>query len=291
MKRIATIFFTLVLCLVLCACGETRTAKVAATTLPVYEFTAALCAGTDIAVTKLITENVSCLHDYTLQTAQMRAAESAAYIVISGAGLESFLDDALTDTSKLIDASANIPLLTSCQHHDHHNEHGHDEHDPHIWLSPQNAKIMGANICAGLAEAYPEYAKIFSDNLAALNTKLDALEAYAADTLSDLSNRQIITFHDGFSYMADAYGLTILHAIEEESGSEASALELIELINTVNDHNIKVIFTETNGSSSAAGIISAETGAEIYTLDMCISGDSYIDAMYQNIDTIKEALG
>ena len=66
MKRIATIFFTLVLCLVLCACGESKTAQLAATTLPVYEFTAALCAGTDIAVTKLITENVSCLHDYTL---------------------------------------------------------------------------------------------------------------------------------------------------------------------------------------------------------------------------------
>ena len=50
------------------------------------------------------------------------------------------------------------------------------------------------------------------------------------------------------------------------------------------------IFIEKNGSGSAASILSRETGAKVYTLDMAMSGSSYFDAMYHNIDTIKEAL-
>jgi ABC-type Zn uptake system ZnuABC Zn-binding protein ZnuA len=49
---------------------------------------------------------------------------------------------------------------------------------------------------------------------------------------------------------------------------------------------------ETNGSDAAASVISRETGAAIYTLDMLMSGDDdYFTAMKRNLDTIKEALG
>ena len=100
----------------------------------------------------------------------------------------------------------------------------------------------------------------------------------------------MIPFHDGFSYFARSFGLTIVEAVEEESGSEASARELIHLIELVREHNLPAIFIEKNGSSSAASILSRETGAKVYTLDMAMSGSSYFDAMYHNIDTIKEAL-
>ena len=59
----------------------------------------------------------------------------------------------------------------------------------------------------------------------------------------------------------------------------------------VESKNLPAIFTETNGSTAAAEIISRETGATCFALDMAMSGDSYFDAMYRNIDTIKEALG
>ena len=37
-------------------------------------------------------------------------------------------------------------------------------------------------------------------------------------------------------------------------------------------------------------IIAAETGANIYQLDMVMAGNSYFEALYHNIDTLKEAL-
>ena len=273
-------------------CGtDASGCQVAATTLPVYEFTNLLCEGTGITVGRLVTESVSCLHEYTLQVSQMRMIETAEVIVISGAGLEEFLDDALDGAQFLIDASENTHIHTAEHDHDHSDHgHGHDN-DPHIWLSPENARIMAQNICAGLTKSYPAYAAAFAINLENLLTKLDALQDYGDETFSQLSCRELITFHDGFAYFAESFELTILEAVEEESGSEASAADLKKLIGLVEEHDLSAIFTEVNGSVSAADVISAETGAAAYALDMAMSGDSYFDAMYYNINTIKEALG
>ena len=73
-------------------------------------------------------------------------------------------------------------------------------------------------------------------------------------------------------------------------GSEASARELKELIGLVESNQIPAIFTEKSGSVSAAGIISRETGVKVYPLDMAMAGSSWFEAMYHNIDTIREAL-
>ena len=78
--------------------------------------------------------------------------------------------------------------------------------------------------------------------------------------------------------------------MEEESGSEASASELKELILLVREHHIPAIFTEVNGSSSAASVITRETGVRSYSLDMAMSDANWFEAMLHNIDTIKEAL-
>ena len=285
MKRLLAVLI-LLLFLVGCA-APAEQADIAATTLPVYEFTSRLCEGTGLKVTRLITESVSCLHDYSLSVRQVRAVESADTVVVSGAGLEEFMHDLLSGRN-VIDASTDIPLL-GCEH-DHQDDHHHHEADSHIWLSTENAKIMCANICAGLEEKYPQYASVFRANLAKLTADIQILEDYGKQQLSTLSCRELITFHDGFAYFAQSFDLHILAAVEEESGSEASAKELKALIGLIESHDLPAIFTEKSGSVSAAGIISRETGVAIYDLDMAMAGSSWFDAMYHNIDTIKEAL-
>ena len=290
MRKIAIILCLALVLTVLPGCAAESPAQIAATTLPVYEFTRELCAGTPLTVTRLVTEQVSCLHDYSLNVRQVKAAEAAEILVISGAGLEDFMED-LLEGKPLIDASQGIDLLCG-EEHEHGHDHGHShESDPHIWLSPLLAQQMARNICVGLTARYPDYSPIFEENLPALLGRLDTLQQYGEETLSGLSCRELITFHDGFSYFADAFGLTILEAVEEESGSEASAGELIHLIRLAREHDLPAIFTERSSSASAASVISRETGIRIFELDMAMAGDSYFDAMYRNIDVIKESLG
>lgn len=292
MKRTPIILLLILSLSLLIGCnGQQENAQVVATTKPVYDFTDFLCQNTGIQVELLVTENLSCLHDYTLQVRQMRAVEAAQVVVMNGAGLEEFLDDALQSKEIIIDASQGITLL--CGDHDH--EHQHDGHhhgeDPHIWLSVANAKQMAENISQGLIAQFPQHRDALLENLSGLNQKFDALTAYGNDAFSQLKVKELITFHDGFAYFADFWHLHILHSLEEESGSEASAAELKDLIALVEDHSLPAIFVEENGSTSASRVVSDETGARIFTLNMAMGEKDYFESMYQNIDSIKEALG
>jgi len=280
----------ILLLLLLSGCTVVKTPQVVATTLPVYEFTQRLCENTDITVGRLVTENVSCLHDYTLTVSQMRMLEKAEIVVINGAGLEDFLNDALAGTATIISAADNLTLLDAVAHnHDHSHGHVHSE-DPHIWLSPENAIAMAQNICHELCRLYPQHRAHLNENLKLLIRDLETLQEYGNQALHSLSCRKLITFHDGFSYLAESFDLTVLEALEEESGSEASAEQLIHLIRLTQKHKLPAIFTETYGSVSAAKIIANETGAKIFALDMALAGESYFEAMYRNINTLREAL-
>ena len=71
MKKFSLLLAIILILSLICGCSsQEETVQIAATTLPVYEFTSSLCQGTDLTVGRLVTESVSCLHDYTLQVTQ-----------------------------------------------------------------------------------------------------------------------------------------------------------------------------------------------------------------------------
>lgn len=269
--------FLILICslLLLCGCGKKEPqAQIAATTGPVAQFAQLVTEGSGLTVTQVISESVSCLHDYSLSVGQMEAISGSEVVLISGGGLEDFMEQALESADRVVDCSAGIAL---------------HETDPHFWLNPSCAAQMLQTIADALSEQYPQHAEQFQENAAACLPKFSQLQQYGEDTLQSVSCRELITFHDGFGYLASAFDLNILAAIEEESGSEASAQALIEIIDLVNTHDLPAVFTEKNGSDAAASVIQAETGVPHYALDMGLNGD-YFSVMTANIDTLKEAL-
>ena len=299
MKKSA-ISLSLVLCLLLAACGapaaptaapaEDQTMHIVATTYPVYLFTTAVTQGMDgIEVTQLVNQQTACLHDYTLTVNDMKAIEKADVIVMNGAGLEDFMDDALASSgAPVVDCSQGIDLLPV----QGHEGHDHDaEFDPHIWMSPANAAQMIRNIRTDLTQLLPDQEQLLADNA-------DQAEARLTDELpalpSELAHRDLITFHDGFQYFSRAFDFTLLKAIEEEEGAETSAAEIKELVSLVGEKHIPAIFTEKNGSDATAKAIARETGCGVFQLDMIMSGSGtgigpYIDGINANIDAIAEA--
>lgn len=294
LKRIAAALTAVLVMLCLGACGKEEAKSgadvIVAATYPVYVFTSRVCAGTEnVQVELLVDQSISCLHDYSLSTSDMKKIDRASALVISGAGLEIFLDDitASYESLPVIDSSEDVTLRES-----------EGENDPHIWMSPENAAMQVRNIARGLGELYPDRAELFEENAEAYADMLMKLDAELAEKLSGLENRELITFHDGFGYFAEAYGLDILAAIEEESGSEASAKDISRVISLVDEYSLPAIFTETNGSSSTAEAIGRETGVKVGTLSMIMSGsreigesDGYMDAMEENVRALLEALG
>ncbi len=284
----------LALLLALPGCGpaspEEDRFTVICTTYPIYLFASSITEGVEgVAVERLDTGSVSCLHDYTLSMADMKKIERADVIAVNGAGLEDFLEDALAASDAVvIDCSEGMELLPAMGHEGH----GHEtEYDPHFWLCRAGARTALENLSAGLSALDPDHAAVYEENLASALAAVDALELPPLPECPYL-----VTFHDGFQYFALESGLTLLKAIEEEEGAEASAAELKEVLALVREYSLPAIFTETNGSGSAARAIAWETGCEVISLDTIMSGGGtglqpWLEAMEGNYEAVAAGLG
>ncbi|MCR4942712.1 MAG: zinc ABC transporter substrate-binding protein, partial [Campylobacter sp.] len=99
----------------------------------------------------------------------------------------------------------------NCDHHDH--EHKFNTLDPHIWLDPVLVKVQATNIANALITTFPENKDLYTQNLKTFLTKLDALDAFIADSFKDKKDKKFIVHHPSWGYFAKRYGLTQL-AIE-----------------------------------------------------------------------------
>ena len=283
--------------LLLSGCGGTPITesriRLACTTYPVYLLTQAVTEGVaGVSAELVIDQEVSCLHDYTLTMQDMKAVEQADVVICNGAGLEEFLEDVLVGRES-IDCSRGITLIrTDADGHDSHDDHEQDV-DPHIWMDPDNAAVMAQNIADGLSALDPDNATRYQENAERAAAFLAQLKE---ELTTQLEGRDygIITFHDGFSYFADSFGLTLLAAVEEEEGSEASAKTITEIVGLVEKYQLPAIFTEINGSDATARTVCRECGIETYPLSMCMSGEGsgledYAAVLRGNIETILEA--
>lgn len=285
--------------ILLSGCGQTadtdNTAKqdgkfhIVTSFYPVYIMAANITQGIEgVELTNMTQPQTGCLHDYQLTTKDMKVLEQADAFIINGAGMEAFLDKALSarDGLIIIDSSKDIPLLEI-----------EGEENPHIWLDIDNNIQQVKNIAQQLAAADPAHGEAYKANAAKYIDKLEALKQEMHQQLDNLPQRDIVTFHEAFPYFAQEFNLHIVKVIEREPGTEPSPKELEETIAEINKLPQKVLFTEPQYSSAAAETISRETGAKIYTLDPIVTGeatpeaaDAYINTMQANGKTLQESL-
>lgn len=310
MKKLLPLLLAVMLAL--CACapavseGDHTDRNVVATTHPVYLFTGAVLEGVEgYELTLMLDQSMSCLHDYTLSVKDMKSLEQADVVVMNGAGLEDTMEDAFATVADtpIIDCSEGIELLPGDEHHHNdgdeeevHDGHLHGEGDPHIWMDPALACRMLANVAHGMAELDPDNAAVFVDNAQVAISEIEAAYADWKVQLDGLSCRELITFHDGFAYFARAFDLTVLRSIEEEAGSEASARDVVGIVDDIEAHGLPAIFTEKNGSAATAEMISRECGVAVYPLDLLMSGEretsgiaAYLAGLAANVTTLQEA--
>lgn len=276
---------------------------------PIYLFTLNLTDGLEgVTVANMAGVNTGCLHDYQLQTSDMKLLAKADLFLINGAGMESFLDD-VTDTFPnlpVVDASAGIELMAAESEnesfdHDHDGDTDHDhahEYNAHVWLDADNAQIMVMNLAQGLMDAMPDRADAIAANRDAYLARLQALDAQVTERLSRVERRDIITFHEAFPYFARAYGLNVAAVVNREHDDALSPARLAELVGIVKELGVPPLFVEPQYKDLAATTIASETGAQVYTLDPVVTGPAedvpltyYEDVMLTNVQTLEEALG
>lgn len=310
MKKKHALALTLALLTLLatgCAAQTDGQTTIVTSFYPMYVLTLNVTDGIDgVTVQNMAEQNVGCLHDYQLQTRDMVALEGADALVINGGGMEQFMDKVLTlrEDLPVIDASEGIEMFPSDEEHDHdaheHDDHDHDAHEhdelynAHVWLDPNRAIQQVQNIAEGLAKADPEHAEAYQKNAENYIARLTVLDDELSAQLAPFAGADIITFHEAFAYFADAYNLHVAGVIANEPGEEPSTRDIADTCDLVTKLGIKTLFVEPQYPQKAAETIARETGASIYTLDPCVSGDgtkeSYETIMRENAKVLTEAL-
>ena len=299
MKRLLPLLLCLLLLLSACSAYPTteetqEPVTIVATTYPIYLLTQTLCVeATNVSVALLVDQDISCLHDYTLTTNEMRLLEEAEILVINGAGLDDFVLDAIAGLPEdarpaVIDCSDYVDLLPTAD----------GGFDPHYWMDFTLAARVLQGMSMTLSGLNPEnvdaYRNKTGDHMAML---METEEKYRI-RLEALQTRELITFHDGFAYFANAFDLTILMAVEEEEGQAASAQVISEALALIETHNLPAIFTEIYSADATAQTVASESGVTVYPLSMVMGAEgdpfgvyTYLYVMDQNIATLLEALG
>lgn len=269
---------------------------------PIYLFTLNLTDGIDgLEVRNMAAPGTGCLHDYQLQTSDMKKLAEADAFLINGAGMESYLANVMEAFPSLpvVDASTGIELLCSDESdHDEHEDHDHGKYNAHVWLDAGNAQIMVSNLAKGLMAACPDAAQAIAANRDAYLARLNALDEEITAALADLPYRDIITFHEAFPYFAKAYGLNVAAVVNREPGDALSPAALAALVKLVKELGAPPLFTEPQYEDMAAQTLARETGAKVYTLDPMVTGPEtdvpltyYEDVMRANVQVLLTALG
>ena len=268
---------------------------------PIWLLTLNLTQGIpDVTVRNLAAPDTGCLHDYQLQTADMKALSEADLFLINGAGMESYLDlvfDAFPDLP-VGDASEGIPLLYTQDALQIGEAEEEGEPNAHLWLSAENASRMAENLYQALAACLPGREEQLQHNLQDLQARLGALDAELRAGLSDLPRKGIITFHEAFPYFASAYGLEVLAVVNREPGETLTPAQLGQLADALVALDLPPLFVEPQYEDLSARTLASETGAKIYTLDPVVTGpetdvplDYYETVMRNNMTVLREALG
>lgn len=252
-----------------------------------------------VEVINMTKPQTGCLHDYQLAPDDIKTLGGADIFVISGGGMENFMDKVLSqlDQMPIIDASENIELIEE-DHPGHEEDDGHDHaFNPHVWVSVSGAIEQVQQIANELGVLDSSNKASYEKNANDYIVKLESLKQEMHEGLKDITNKNIVTFHEAFPYFAKEFELNIVGTIVTEPGDEPSAKELSAVIESIKEHHVKAVFTEPQFTSKAASLISKEAGVALYTLDPVVTGetnqdsaDDYINKMRENLKILEEAL-
>jgi zinc transport system substrate-binding protein len=248
-------------------------------------------------------------HDLELTPKDGAAIEQASLVVYLK-GFQPAVDESVAQGGKdhsfdVTTAGDLVPLAEEPGHEEEagHEEEGGEEHaeekmpgntDPHFWLDPERyAKVVDA-IGEQLAKVDPDNAQEYRDNAKTLHGELDALNAEFKSGLANCANKDLVTSHEAFGYLAARYGMEQVGIAGLSPEQEPSPAKQAEVAKFVRDHDVRTIYYETLVNPDVAKSLAAETGAKVDVLDPLegitdqSKGKDYPSVMRANLQALRK---
>ena len=189
--------------------------------------------------------------------------------------------------------------------HDDHDEEGHEGHeghdhgseDPHFWFDPVRVAMAVEVIKDSLVSLDPANTSTYeanADNFISELTDLDAQVKALIESVSE-DNRKIVTTHEALGYLEARYGIEVFATIipSLSTADEISPSQIADVIDVIEDNNIKVLFVESEAPSVYAETVAAEAGITAVTglyVETLKDGQTYSDFLISNVTLIVESL-
>jgi len=279
--------------------AATGTGAVVVTLKPVHALVAGVMNGVagGIGASYLLLRGASSPHAYAMKPSDARALTHASVLFRVSPHLEVFLNHAvaaLPGTTRVV-SLIGIKGLTlhkirqggafAAHDHEAHRREAHRREtfgahggtgaaaaagrdiDPHIWLDPQNAKVIVADVARVLSGLQPAAAAKFNANAKALMARLDALDGQLARQLRPLAGKPYLVFHDAYQYLEKRYGLAPIGSVVLSPDQPAGPKRISALRSKVRRLGIRCIFSEPQFRPRLLGAIIEGTSARLGVLD------------------------
>lgn len=267
-------------------------------TIPVLKDFAEQVGRRHVEVLSLMT-GLESEHTYSPKPSDIVAVRKAHVLLEVGVGLEiwvaSLVKNAGNPHLRVVTTSKGIALIR-----DRDDESGpepadaHHAGNPHIWLDPENAKIMVRHITDALAHVDPQHASEYRDNQADYLRQLDQVQAELLGRVKTLPDRRLVVYHPAWPYFARRFGFRVVDAIVLQAGAEPSAHHLQRLITRIRKDRIRVIVSEPQMNPKIPDMLARETHARVVVLSPLPGGlpgtDSYLSLLRYNVGELADAL-
>ena len=277
--------------LLICGCSQKSAQRpngkytIATTFFPLYDITGKI-AGEKAEVFSIVPAGAE-PHDYEVSPYDLqRVAESKAFVVL-GVEFTQFEDklvQAAGGNLEVIPAAKDVPLLDSTD----------NVKDPHIWLSPNNVKVMVRNINEGLKKADPKNADYYEQNAKKVIENLTMLDSKFKLALSNCNKKLILVTHNAYSYIGKDYGFKTIYISGLDPESEPTPKQIKALVDASKQNNIKYVFYEELVDPKIARTIASEVGAQTLELNPLEGSknpsEDYFSMMRKNLINLKIAM-
>lgn len=166
-------------------------------------------------------------------------------------------------------------------------KHVHGVIDPHVWEDVKNAQAMVQVIAETLIEADPAGRATYEESRDLYLQELTSLDRYVADKLAlipDL-NRNLVTTHDAFGYLAEAYGLRVAGFVVPNPAQDPSAIQVTRLTETIRNLEVPAVFLEPNLASRATVL---QQVADDHDVKVCkLYGDSFDEDVLSYVEMMR----
>ncbi len=264
--------------------------------------------GERVSVIGLMGPNVD-PHSFQVTSAASAALKKADMVFYSGLHLEGKMQEILEkraadkkDTFAVTDGIPKEMLLKPA-------EEFVGYYDPHVWGNPELWAYCLNVVVATLSEQDPDGAEGYKKRAEIYRQELLELHAWTKKRMTEVpqGQRVLVTSHDAFFYLGNAYGFEVRGLQGVSTNSEAGLKDRADLVRFIQQRQLKMIFPESSVNAKGIQAVADEAKVEVsedklFSDAMGKPGDvverngesydrgTYIGMMKHNVNAIVEGL-